>query len=163
MSDIGEKSCGTARKAPSPRAMRYPLEQVRRYTRPWRKCTNAFHRSEERRKLSMTIARAMEALPATRSLSRCCLDSDVSRVGCLDTKYGGGRRSLQRLFGQVLVSGKSSMNVSSVVARITDETPTSLRARATNVDHVGHSEPLYPVLRAGNHTGRWTGLPSQSK
>ena len=47
------------------------------------------------------------------------------RVCCLGTKYGGSRRGLQRLFRQVLVSRKSSVNVCSVVSRTTDETSSS--------------------------------------
>ena len=138
--------------------MRCPLEQVQGCTRPWCKSTNSFQISEERRKLSMTIAHAMEALPATRSLSQCCLDSDVSRVGCLDTKYEGKHRFWQRFVQDFSVPGNSSISCS--MSLTPHETPTSLRAKATNVDHVGNSVTPHPALRAGNRTGRWTGITS---
>ena len=45
-------------------------------------------------------------------------------VDALDTNYGGKRHGLQRLSGQVLVSGKSSVTVCSLVSRTNDETST---------------------------------------
>ena len=49
--------------------MRYPHEQARRDTKPWRKCTNSFQRFEERRKLPLAIARAKGAISASHQVA----------------------------------------------------------------------------------------------
>ena len=49
--------------------MRYPLEQVRRYTGGCCKCTNSFQRFEERRKLPLAIARAKGAISASHQVA----------------------------------------------------------------------------------------------
>ena len=95
--------------------MRFALEQVRCDTRPWRKRTNSLQRSEERRKLPMTIARAMGGLncqPPGRSPGAAKTVTLISGRH-LEPKYGGNRHGLQRLFGQVLVSRKSSVKLCS--------------------------------------------------
>jgi len=113
--------------------MRYPLEQARCDTQACSNCTNSFQRSKERRKHPLAIARAKGGcicqLPV-RSPGAAKTNLWYHEVDVLDTNYGGERQDLQRLFGQVLVSRKSSVNVCSVVSRTTDETPTNTCPKA---------------------------------
>ncbi len=71
--------------------MRYPHEQVRRYTGACSKCTNSFQRFEERRKLPLAIAHAKGAISASHQVALPVLPRQchVIRVCCLDAKYGG--------------------------------------------------------------------------
>ena len=63
----------------------------------------------------MTISRAMGALTARYQVALPVLprQRQVIRGRHLEPKYGGKRHGLQRLFGQVLVSGKSSVKLCS--------------------------------------------------
>ena len=71
--------------------MRYPLDQVRRDTRLWCKCTKSFKNDSQCRKLPMTIARVMGAVSASYQVALPVLPRQchVIRACCLDTKYGG--------------------------------------------------------------------------
>ena len=117
--------------------MRYPHEQARLYTKRWCKCTNSFQRSEERRKLPMTIAHAMGAVSASYQVALPVLPrrSGVTQWWSWTLNMGGCAGFCSD-FSDSSVSGKSSVNVYLLVSRTTDATPQASQRDLLYVDRL---------------------------
>lgn len=108
-----------------------------------------FKTSKDRRKLSLAIARAKEALSASCRVALPVLPGQlrVQALSAWTPNMGGKRGRWQCLFLQVLVFGKSSVNLYSVVSRTTDETPwPRLEPFSTGFSRRSHWAPHLDLL-----------------